>query len=137
MRLKKAGIIILRLKVIDDRTRVEIEVATAEQGVRHIEMLIERRERREEAIAAFTDVIDGMIGIVDDIVEVSFASISGFLILTSTKVHPVFEVSWKAATTLYKASLGLFLLLLCLSPDTVSVAIAPSTGQRFRASRYG
>ena len=65
------GEIILRLSSIDDQARVAIEVAVAEQRVTHIQTLVERTERTEETIGTVIEVADRIIGIIDNIAQVS------------------------------------------------------------------
>lgn len=67
---------------IDNRARAEIEVIAAKRSIRHIETLIERTERREEAIGTFMNVADGIIAIVDNIAQVSFVGTVASLVFT-------------------------------------------------------
>ena len=74
-RKKKAsrlcGQIILCISSIDDQVRAGIEVSVAEQRVAHIQTLVERLERREETIGTVIEVADRIIGIVDNVAQVS------------------------------------------------------------------
>ena len=65
------GEIILCLSSIDDQARVEIEVAVAEQRVTHIQTLVDRTERREETIGTVIEVANKIVGILDNVAQVS------------------------------------------------------------------
>ena len=72
------GEIILCLSSIGDQARAGIEVAAAEQRVTHIQTLAERSERREETIGTVIEVADKIIGIIDNVAQVSsFAHVDG------------------------------------------------------------
>ena len=76
----------------------------AEQSVKHIDALVRRIEDRDEVIGTVVAVTDRIIDIVDDIAEASrFLYQLNLPMFTSCQIHPVFSVSWKAATALYKA----------------------------------
>ena len=65
------GEIILCLSSIGDQSRAGIEVAAAEQRVTHIQTLAERSERREETIGTVIEVADKIIGIIENVAQVS------------------------------------------------------------------
>ena len=74
-RKKKAsrlcGQIILCISSIDDQARARIEICTAEQRVTHIQTLVDRTERTEETIGTVIEVADKIVGIIDNVTQVS------------------------------------------------------------------
>ncbi|OCB85297.1 WD40 repeat-like protein [Sanghuangporus baumii] len=85
-RSEDAGSIILRLKTVGAQTRAHIEVNAAEESVKQLNGLVQRTENIPEVAGTITDVVDMVIGIVDDVAE----------------IHPIVNISWKIATALYK-----------------------------------
>ena len=83
-REENACIIILRFESIDDQALAEIEVNAAKLSIKYIETLVDRTERRDEALGAFLNVADRIIAVVDNIAEVSVVGTVEFLIFTST-----------------------------------------------------
>ncbi|KAL5485795.1 hypothetical protein ACEPAI_6837 [Sanghuangporus weigelae] len=87
VRSEDAGSILLHLEIVDAQTRAQIEANAAEESAKQINALVKRTDNAAEVAKTVIDVVDAVIGIVDNVVQ----------------IHPVANASWQAATALYRA----------------------------------